>query len=257
MLVLDLSIIDKNKFQKSAASYNAEDSMNLLKSFLAVFLPLILAGCAAHTMALKKGQTEIDVKKKSIALLTIKTANEYSPDRQFDLAGVVVCPQSETCSNVRPYFHKANSAYKYQENHHNEYLLSLELEPGEYYLHSAALVYVKIATEAGGYTPLNLKMQIRPNAISYLGHIDITLRKKKEKNEATAGREVINMAVLSVELKEKSIVGFSAGAIDILVGDKFTEDMNYFSSEYPALRNALVDKNILPQWVRPENRNTK
>ncbi len=226
--------------------------MNVLRSLLAVFLPLILASCAAHTMALKKGQSEIDVKKKSIALLTIKTANEYSPERQFDLAGVVVCPQSETCSNVRPYFHKANNAYRYQENHHNEYLLSLELEPGEYYLHSAALVYVKIATEASGYTPLNLTMRIRPGAISYLGHIDITLRKKKEKNEATAGREVINMAVMSVELKEKSIVGFSAGTIDILVEDKFNEDMNFFNAEYPALQHTPIDKSILPQWVRPE-----
>jgi hypothetical protein len=215
-------------------------------------------GCAAHYMALTKGQKEVDLRKKSIALLSIKTSNEYDPTRQIDLIGVIVCPKSEEpCSNPRPYLHKANSAFKFEKDRYNEYLLSLELEPGIYYLDSAGLIYQKFVTETGGYAPLKLEIEIMPNTVSYLGHINIVLREKKNENEKTAGREVINLGVFSTELNKKSIVGFSAGTCDVVVEDKFDEDMKLFISEYPALQKAKVDKTILPQWKRPENQETK
>lgn len=87
--------------------------------------------------------------------------------------------------------------------------------------------------------------------------MDVVLRKKNNENEKTAGREVINFAVASVELKDKSIVGFSAGTIDVFVKDKFDEDMKLFASEYPGLKNARIDKTILPQWKRPEMQESK
>ena len=59
-------------------------------------LAFVLCGCAAHHMALTKSQSDIDLKKKSIALLSVKTSNEYGPSDQFDLVGAIICPESET-----------------------------------------------------------------------------------------------------------------------------------------------------------------
>lgn len=232
--------------------------MKKIKMFFIFCLFLSLTNCAAHSMALTKGQKNIDLNKNSIALLSIKTSNEYNPERQIELIGLIVCPASEApCTNPRPYLHKANSAFRFEKNKYNEYLVSLKLEPGTYYLDSAGVLYQQMVTETGGYTPLNLKMEIAPNTVSYLGHIDVVLRKKNNENEKTAGREVINFAVASAELKDKSIVGFSTGTFDVVVKDKFDEEMKLFVSEYPGLQNAKIDKTILPPWKRPEIQDSK
>jgi hypothetical protein len=51
-------------------------------------------------------------------------------------------------------------------------------------------------------------------------------------------------------------IGFSSGTFDVVVEDRFDEDMKLFVSEYPALQNVKVEKTILPRWIRPENRNS-
>ncbi|MEN6321291.1 MAG: hypothetical protein ABFD82_21425 [Syntrophaceae bacterium] len=225
--------------------------------FLLIFcLAFLMSGCAAHHMALTQGQSDIDLTKKSIALLSVKTSNQLAPTFQFNLFSAIICPQSETCSNPRPYLHKANSPYKSEKDRFNEYLLSFELEPGIYSIHSVGTIYDSVLSEAGGYVPLNLKMDIRSNTISYLGHIDIILRERKTDTEKRAGREIMNIIPLRIELKDTSRTGFSTGTFDVIVEDKFDEDMKSFISEYPVLQKIKVERNILPQWIRPEQRTT-
>jgi hypothetical protein len=231
--------------------------MTRVRLLLIFCILFFMMGCAAHKMALTKGQSDIDLRKKSIALVTVKTSNEYNPKRQIELIGLIICPESEPCSNPRPFLYKANSAFRSEQERFNEYLVSVELEPGIYNINSAGLLYTAGVTETGGYAPLNLKVGIKPNTVSYLGHIDLTLRMKKNENEKTAGREQINLAVFRAELTDKSIVGFSQGTIDAQVADKFDEDMKLFIAEYPALQKATIEKAILPQWVRPENEEIK
>ncbi|HTG02071.1 MAG TPA: hypothetical protein VK654_15930 [Nitrospirota bacterium] len=209
-------------------------------------------------MALKKGQTDIDLKKKSIVLLSVKTVNNYEPTYQIDLLAVIICPQSESCTNPRPYLYKANGAYKFETNRFNEYLVSLELVPGIYSFHSIGLMYQSFFYNAGGYTPLGLPLEIKPNTISYVGHMDVVLRKKKSEKEQTAGRETLDVApVVQVELKNKSIAGFSTGTVDIIIEDRFSDDMKLFAAEYPALQKAQVEKAVLPPWKRLEDQGNK
>jgi ketosteroid isomerase-like protein len=99
-------------------------------------------------------------------------------------------------------------------------------------------------TSGFGYTKLNLKTEIKPNSISYLGHLDITLREKKNNAEISAGSDT--------PFIDQSIAGFSSGTFDVVVEDKFDEDMKSFISEYPSLQKVKVEKSILPQWIRPE-----
>jgi len=99
-------------------------------------------------------------------------------------------------------------------------------------------------TSGFGYTKLNLKTEIKPNSISYLGHLDITLREKKNNAEISAGSDT--------PFIDQSIAGFSSGTFDVVVEDKFDEDMKSFISEYPALKKVKVEKSILPQWIRPD-----
>ena len=51
--------------------------------------------------------------------------------------------------------------------------------------------------------------------------------------------------------------GFLTGTYDVVIEDKFDEDMKTFIAEYPALKNIKIEKSILSQWIRPEKRQTK
>jgi hypothetical protein len=58
-------------------------------------------------------------------------------------------------------------------------------------------------------------------------------------------------------LIDASIIGFTTGTFDIVVNARFDENMKTYISEYPVLVSVQVDEAILPQWVRPENREAK
>jgi ketosteroid isomerase-like protein len=216
--------------------------------FLLIFcLVFTMSGCAVNKMALTKGQSDIDLTKKSIALLSVRISNQYKPSRQLELLSVFICPQSESnCKHDLP----SNPGspykpYKREKNSFNEYLLSYELESGTFNIDGFYTTYrIPTLISGFGFAKLNLITEIKPNSISYLGHLDIILREKKSKAEMMAGG--------AIPYIDQSIAGFSSGTFDIVVEDKFDEDMKSFISEYPALQKVKVEKSILPQWIRPE-----
>ena len=216
--------------------------------FLLIFcLVFTMSGCAVNKMALTKGQSDIDLTKKSIALLSVRISNQYKPSRQLELLSVFICPQSESnCKHDLP----SNPGspykpYKREKNSFNEYLLSYELESGTFNIDGFYTTYrIPTLISGFGFAKLNLITEIKPNSISYLGHLDIILREKKSKAEMMAGG--------AIPYIDQSIAGFSSGTFDVVVEDKFDEDMKSFISEYPALQKVKVEKSILPQWIRPE-----
>ena len=211
-------------------------------------LAFVVSGCS-HNMALTKGQTNIVLSTNSIALLSVKIFNQNKPGRQLDLAGFIICPQSKTCTDGAVNLYKADDLYKSEKDLFNEYLLSFELESGTYNIKSIIAVYsVPLLVSAGGGASLDLKAEIKPKSVIYLGHIDAILRERKNDNEERAGL---------FPLIDSAIAGFSSGTFDVVVEDRFEEDMKGFNSEYPALQSVQIEKSILPQWIRPENRGTK
>jgi hypothetical protein len=219
------------------------------KLFIVLCMAFVIMGCAGHKMALTKGQTDIDVTKKSIALLSVKVSNQHKPSCQPDITGAVLWPQSETCSRPLPYLHKAESPYRSEEDRFKEYLLSFELDSGTYSLQWIGARYsIPLLIESGGKIPIDAKIDIVPNRVCYLGHLDVVLRERKNDSETRAGS--------LIPLIDQAVAGFSTGTFDIVVEDRFDEDMKLYISEYPALQKVKVEKSILPQWIRHENRKT-
>ena len=207
----------------------------------------VMFGCG-HNMALTKGQSDINITKNSIALLSVKISNQVKPKYQLDIVGALICPVSERCGHgTVKYYHKTNSSYRinFEENRFTEYLLSYELESGAYNFHSIAGVYDHFPITGGGPVPLNFEIMIEPNSIIYLGHLDIVMRAKKNDSEISAGSVV--------PLIDQALVGASSGTYDVIVEDKYDEDIKLFRAEYPALQKAKIEKAILPKWIRPEN----
>ena len=206
-----------------------------------------MSGCAGHKMAVTKGQSDIDLTKKSIALLSVRISNQYKPSRQLALQSVIICPQSEQNCKHDPPSNPGSpyKPYKREKNYFNEYLLRYELESGTYNIDGLYTTYrIPTLTFGIGFAKLNLTTEIKPNSISYLGHIDIVLREKKNNAEISAGS--------AIPFIDQYLAGFSSGTFDIVVEDKFDEDMKSFISEYPALQKVKIEKSILPQGIMPE-----
>jgi len=215
-------------------------------------LTLAASGCAAHGMALHKGQDRVDPGKGAIALLSIRTSNAYDPTSQIDVIGLIVCPASTPCSNPRPYLYKADGPFREEKDRFQEYLLSLALAPGTYVIDSVGLMHQTFLTSGGGYTPLKLAVELGPGTVSYLGHMDVVLRRKTSDRELSGGREALELGLVHVERKGESGAGFAAGTIDVRIEDRFDEDMRSFVSQIPGLRGLRVQRSVLPPWIRPE-----
>jgi hypothetical protein len=196
-----------------------------------------MTGCA-NNMALKKGQDSIDLSGGSIALLTVKISNQNKPDYQPFPFMVFI----EGTGAVK---FDEDGPHKSENNRYNEYLLTFNLKPGINKLDKIWFDYRGAFMGARASIPMNLEINIKPNSIYYIGHIDIVIRPKKNDNEDSAGS--------NFPFVNQATAGFSTGTYDVVVGDRFNEDMKWFISEYPVLRTVNVEKSILLQWVRPVN----
>ena len=151
--------------------------------FLLIFcLVFTMSGCAGNKVAVNKDQLDIDLTKKSIALLSVKISNQYKPDRQLELQSVIICSQAEpNCKQDLP--SSPGSPYKpyrREKNYFNEYLLKYELESGTYNIDGLYTTYrIPTLTSGVGFAKLNLKTEIKPNSISYLGHLKLYFVKRK------------------------------------------------------------------------------
>lgn len=207
-----------------------------------LILTFFVSGCAQKKI-LDDNQGLIDLSEKSVALFSVKISNQKDPNNQLGLRGTMICPEKETCI-TRPYYHEAGDPYKSEKNKYNEYLLSFDLKPGTHNIYEL-LTIASWALGTGVNVPINLEAVIKPNSVIYLGHMDVVVREKQNENEESAA---------TFPLLGAAILGFASGTFDIIVEDRYDKDIMIYASKYPALQNVKVEKSILSQWIRPENR---
>lgn len=216
--------------------------------FVISCLIFALGGCAGHDMALTKGQTDIDGTQQAIALISARISNRYKPEYQLDIVTTYICPSSQAdCSNSADCIYKTGSDNRIQsiEEGYNEYLLSFALKSGTYNLDSMGAIHQSVLVTGGGIVPLKFHLDIRPHSVIYLGHLDIVMRERKSEAEVRAGR--------MYPLVDQAAIGTSSGTFDVVVEDRFEDDVKLFLSEYPALKKVSIEKALLPQWTRPKN----
>lgn len=217
--------------------------------FVIFCLIFALSGCGGHHMALTKGQSDIDITQKSIVLISARISNQYKPKYQLDIVTTYICPSSQLdCSRSADGIYKTSSynQIKSVKEGFNEYLLSFELNSGAYNLDGMGAIHQSVLITGGGIVPLRFNLDIKPNSVIYLGHLDIVMRERKNESEVRAGR--------IYPLIDQATIGVSSGTFDVVVKDKFEEDVKLFISDYPALQKVRIEKSLLPQWTRPKDK---
>ncbi|HUL01267.1 MAG TPA: hypothetical protein VLX29_10505 [Nitrospirota bacterium] len=209
---------------------------------------IVVHGCALPTMkpiALTPKTNALNLQKESVALLTVRTSNQYKPDYQPYVWRVVVVTNDGRVKKTNYRFGDlVGGLERFEEikGQFNEYLISLSLPAGNY-----KLTFIKgtgSVTARGNFDiPVFADFELPPNKIVYLGRIEATLRERKSSSELRGGPEG--------PLLDQLFTGFYAGTFDIVIYDNYDKDISLFKQKYVLLNNFTIEKAILPPWKQP------
>ncbi|HKJ33235.1 MAG TPA: hypothetical protein VKA34_15475 [Balneolales bacterium] len=202
----------------------------------------MLGGCATiKPPALSSDTNKIDVAKESIALLTVKIANEYKTSYQPNIKYVFVWSNGE--KDREKYSFKVGEKYNEAENSFNEYLVSFQLPAGSYKLREL-FAQSGIFPVIGSFAvPVYSSFSIAPNKIIYLGHLEAIIKERTDDKELRAGSVF--------PLIDQAVTGASGGTFVVTITDLFEDDIKLFQKKYPYLTQYQVDNLTLPQWTQP------
>ncbi|MFH0783443.1 MAG: hypothetical protein V2B20_16025 [Pseudomonadota bacterium] len=214
----------------------------------------MLAGCALNLptrkpLALSDKTSTIDLSKESIALLTVRIANELRPGLQPRIGCVMIDSVGEKDANK--FWFIVKEKYRGKESSFNEYLLSVNLPPGKYKIKTLDASSPPFPSPISGFpvvgsysVPLSSSFIIEPRKIVYLGHINATIKERTDETLLRAG-PVVPQAI------PQAIAGASTGTFIINITDSFEDDMKMFQQKYPYLANYQVENHTLPPWIQP------
>lgn len=204
---------------------------------------LFHAGCASqHSMATldEKSATK---PTKAVYLLTVTLKNSFVPAYQPKLESLKLQKLVQSDYPVIQ-IHNVDHLGKSETLSPatgNSYLVRLELEPGEYRLLGLTSVGQSMFITSPYFTPILGHISVRGPGFFYLGHIDATIRERKD-NEFHAG------GILPTQ--EQRLTGGFRGTWDVVITDQWAEDQGKFQNRFPAIARASVQKSDLAPFNR-------
>jgi hypothetical protein len=208
-------------------------------------MALILAGCATPTrMAFQKGTETATNSIKPTFLLTATLKNSYRPDYQPKMLVLNIEKVGANQKSDRINFIMDDEAKNEVDTPElgNSYFFRMELEKGNYIL-KGLTGFSGIFPRGHFFAPVLAKIQSAETGIFYLGHINAVIRERVG-NEFTAGSPI--------PLVAQTVTGFSGGTFDIEITDQFEVDVSEFRARFPALRQAEIQKAVLPPFDRAQ-----
>jgi len=204
---------------------------------------LFQSGCATH-----QGMATFDEKTatkptKAVYLLTVTLKNNLVPAYQPKLESVKLQKhvQSEYPVVIVVEADHLSKNETLSPTTGNNYLLRLELEPGEYSILGLNSVGQSMFIASPFFTPIVAHISVREPGFFYLGHIDATVRERK-------GPEFHAGGVLPTQ--EQRLTGGFGGTWDVEITDQWTSDRAKYQTRFPALAQATVQNNVLPSFNR-------
>lgn len=216
----------------------------LASLFLALSLTWLATGCATRTkMAFENESEKLSDKKNPVLLMTATLKNDFKPRYQPKLLVVNVEKPNAQDKESRLNFvmdpagtdESGNGGAGYQ------YLIRMELEPGSYEIRGLTSLASAFPINAFFFTPMLSPLEVKSGGVYYLGNVTATVRERKGE-EFKAGP--------TIPLLDQALAGASGGSFDVLIQDSFATDEVAFRNKFPALKDAQIQKSILPAFDR-------
>ena len=219
-------------------------SRNLLVKLAILTLFIGLTGCMSlKPMALKSNAKTVDVSSKSVMLVTLDV---FRSDRSRFVPNPQIISFERPDATGKPevlMFKVSGADIEESNNGHYVYILSMDLEPGQYKLRGVSGDANAFPFHGFFFVPLNMDIQIQKNTVTYAGRVKAELRPRQE-NEFRAGSVV--------PLIDQAVTGVSSGTFDVAVEDLSRTDIPLFNKTYPALAGTKINTTLLPPFNRPQ-----
>jgi hypothetical protein len=189
-----------------------------------------LTGCASP-MALSGKGTAAEINGVTMAIFTVRTENSYHPNFHPDVKYLKL----DKNNGKQPKTFKVN---KVQDSGacDGEYLVSVDADPGSHTLNDIWGTSHRGLIMGSFSWPLDATFNLQANEITYIGHIDMVNRKRKD-GEPRSGSVI--------PLIDQSISGFSGGTFDVTISDRFPTDVQLFVNAYPMIQGKSIYKSIM------------
>ena len=182
-------------------------------------------------------------KSKPVLLMTVTLNNVYKTSHQPKLMVVhVEKPQAKDSSDRLNFTMDEKSKVESDKPEvGNNYFVRLELDPGAYKIVGMTSTSRALLINGYFFTPMHSDLVAKGSGVYYLGHVNATVRER-------VGEEF--KAGASIPLLDQSVIGASGGTFDVSITDEFAKDEALFRSKFPALKDVMITKNILPPFDR-------
>jgi len=190
-------------------------------------------GCAGmNPMALESEPGTLELTSKSVGLFTLMTSNQYKPNYEPDVKSIEVISQG-TGEAAR---YRVTKPHSQEKEHCFEYLISVDLPPGTYTVGDVAGLSPEFLTIGSFRFPVGASFELPPNAVVYLGHVDMVNRKLNEGEQRSGS---------IFPLIDQGVSGYADGTFDVSISDKSNADIPLFEQTYPELEKHIITKCIM------------
>lgn len=198
---------------------------------ICIFGVTAISGCMSP-MALKPKSKTLDLTTNSVGLFTLRTSNQYKPSFQPGVQWFeVISQETGKAVNFEVYL-----PHRKEKKRFFEYLISVDLPPGTYTLGDVVGQSLSFPFVANFQFPVKANFDLPPNAVVYLGHVNMVNR-KRNKGEPRSGP--------GIPLIDQAASGYPDSTFDISISDKSDSDIPLFKQTYPVLQNYSVTKAIM------------
>lgn len=211
---------------------------------ITLVVALFASGCATPTkMAFQGDAKSIPAGMGPVFLMTATLKNFYKPSYQPEM--LVVNVEKPDAKNSEDRFNftvddQSKTTTNAPESG-NTYFARMELAKGDYIIRGITGSSGTFPVRGMFFAPLHVNLKSTTSGVYYLGHVDATVRERKE-NEFKAGPPI--------PLIDQAVTGFSGGTFDIEITDLFDKDVSEFKSRFPLLRDVTIQKAIMPKFDR-------
>jgi len=213
-----------------------------VKRLIPLLLCLALAACATpEHMAVHTADTSIDTSTKSLLLMTLTVSQKDSPIRAPKVFVVEIDTPNAQSTADRHNFILDGEGRMVTGDGHTTYDLRMALPAGSYHMVAGTGMIRVFPFAATFLLPLPEDFTVAPNSVTYIGHIDATLRPRVG-DEFSAGP--------LLPLLDQAAMGVSTGSFDVTVSNQSATDLPALRATFPALQTAAIQVDILPPFDR-------
>ena len=213
-----------------------------MRWILTVVAIVAFGGCAnIQPMALKTGQDRLDTAMHSVVLLTLEV-QRHDGSRYQPIPSLVLVSQRETGPREQARLYRFTKKHDAAEREgHAVYYISIALPEGPYRIDGISGIAAAFPFVGKFYVPVLAEFEVASNSVTYLGHLDATLRERRE-GEFRAGPVI--------PLIDQAATGMIGHTWEVTIDNRYEADMAVFRERIPVFGNLSVQDAALPPWDR-------